>query len=231
MGCKPNQILVGYTHKFVSLLNQHTCRHVIIVDQRLCSQAGAYISPLILCNVYQYHKYQFIPLKALGRQQLFFMINDLCSCYLQQQSLAINLQRASISLGNSLDCLTVSIGNLWPITRLYVTHPSTRIFLQRLEISSQGSVSPIIQLFHLDCLNVYIYFRKTLLYQVHIGYFSCPLVLAVCPNIPSFTSLLHSCPHLLFLLLFPNPCIFLSIYFISPSQGDLSVLPTPLLYS
>lgn len=43
-------------------------------------------------------------------------------CYLQQWRLAIRSQRATCNLGNSVDCLGISMGILWSKIQLDITH-------------------------------------------------------------------------------------------------------------
>lgn len=92
-------------HYRISIL----CRQVTTVDQRVCRWTGVYLSPLVACTVPSSVVNHSVVVRALGRQQLdFLMLNELYSCCLQQQGFTISLCSTTNSLGNGLSCFGIS---------------------------------------------------------------------------------------------------------------------------
>jgi hypothetical protein len=47
----------------------------------------------------------------------FSMLNELCRCCLPQLGPIVSLRRPNYNLGNSLGCLGIPMGHLWPMTQ------------------------------------------------------------------------------------------------------------------
>lgn len=96
-------------------------------------------------------------MKGIHRQQPnFFTFNKLCRCCLQQWDLAIRVYKATMVLTTRLGCSRISTGLLrantqWDIIQSW----SSRLHLVRRD----GSISPIIWQFCLDCIPMFEYFQ------------------------------------------------------------------------
>lgn len=149
-------------------LHQHflqTC-----IEPGICSSFGVYLSPLI-----EYREPSYTNNASRGYEVNMFVFNELRRYCLHQRSFAINVWRATKSLGNCMGCLQLPIGPLWPKIHLDVTNPW--YFPSWLELSRWSYVFPIIQQFHLSHLLIFACIRTLLLHQVSILFLKGLLIL------------------------------------------------------
>ena len=90
-------------------------RQVTTVDFRVCNWVDDYICPRGVCRV------RSGSMDTLISHQLdFFSFNDMCKCCLP--CLSITLYQAINWCISTLDCFGITIGHLWPMIGLDVTH-------------------------------------------------------------------------------------------------------------
>lgn len=129
--------------------------------------------------------------------------------------------RATYRFGTRLCGLRVLMGFFWSMCLMLPILLIGALFGDKRG-DNWDSVSSIIWQFKLEHLHIFIYFRNIVLYYVFISSFKWLLIIVVSPPISSLISFFHaSLP--LFLKFQQTPHLFISIYSISLSEGDLSI--------
>lgn len=125
VGLNSSQMSVGCYHNFCAIIATaylsgrspgHRCRlKGLQLAWCLPFSSGS------MQHTFPYQEHQSVGGKTLVRHSLdFSMFSELYRCF-QQQSLTISLQRATYSLGYSLDCLGAPVRPFWPTTQLNIT--------------------------------------------------------------------------------------------------------------